>query len=390
MRRTPRLGAGGFDLEDRAVADAGVPAHAGHDLPAVVAPPAPGAAESDLPVPVRVDRQGGRLLLTVDVSGRPDIRALRVAGTARTIPASDLRPRFLLRPGVRAVTIDAAGDDGHFVRVAVVRLTGAGPARADSPPADSAGHPAADPGHPSSTAAVTMPTHLTPDHVTRDAFPTMTPRHGVSLPGHTGATPPGHSAAAATHFSGRVGMPAAHAPSAAPMETPGTVGHMPTNAPGGRHVEEGTDWFDDGLAELWEGPLQEPHDRSVRPWQTHPAPPDSAGFEDAAPVPTVGEPVGPIPPVIDLPWPVVDTPGASTLPASDGFIVLGGVAVTTFLLLTAGVIDRWNMQVGARASRDDRPRMPSRYFRGSPILDGPTSPRPELEQAPGHVAAHSL
>ena len=157
----------------------------------------------------------------------------------------------------------AAGDHGHFVQVAVVRLTGAGPARAESPPADSAGHPTADPGHPMSTAAVTIPTHLTPDHVASDAFPATTPRHGVSLPGHMGTTPPGHSAAAATHFSGLVGMPAAHAPTAGPMETPGMAGPMPTNASGGRHGEEGTDWFDAGLAELWEVPLQRPHDLSV-------------------------------------------------------------------------------------------------------------------------------
>ena len=369
MRRTPRLGAGGIGLEDRAVADAGVPAHPGHDPPAVVAPPTPGDAESHMSISVRVDREGRRLFLTVDVSGHPDVRAVRVAGTARTISAGDPRPRFLLWPGVRAVTVEAAGADGHFVRVAVVRLTGTGPARAESPPADSAGHPAADPGHPMSTAAVTVPTHLTPAHVASDASPAMTPRHGVSLPGHTGTTPLGHSAAAATQFSGLVGMPAAHEPSAGPMETPGTAGPIATKAPGGGHSEEGTDWFDGGLAGLWEGPLQGPHDPSARAWQTHPSRPDSTGVEDEAPpVPAFGELVVPIPPLIDLidlpaPWPVVDAPAPTTPPGSAGMIVVGGVAVTTLLLLTAGVIDRRNRQAGARASQDDRPRMPSRHFR---------------------------
>jgi hypothetical protein len=236
-----------------------------------------------------------------------------------------------------------------------------------------------------------MPTHLTADHVASDAFPATSPIHGDSLPGHMGKARPGHSAAASTHFSGLMGMPAGHAPFAGPMETPGTVGPMPTNAPGVGHGNEGTDWFDAGSGALWDIPMQASHDLSVRPWQTRPAPPDSTGVEDVEAAPAFGEPVVPITPAIDIPaWPVVDSPYATPPPGSDGLIVVGGVAVTTLLLLAAGGIDHWNMQVAARTSRDDGPRRASRYFRGSPMLDGPPSPRPEFEQAPGHVAAHSL
>src|SRR5205085_6254468 len=125
--------------------------------PVVVPPPSPPAAVSAIPFPVRVERTGGHVHLTVDLSGHAEVRAVRVAGAVRTVTAGNPRLQFVVGSDQRVAVVEAAGADGRFVRVSTVRLTGEPPGREPAPSDHSAGEPGAGSPHSTSTAAVTAP-----------------------------------------------------------------------------------------------------------------------------------------------------------------------------------------------------------------------------------------
>jgi hypothetical protein len=334
MATAPQARLNGVELERRLVANAALSATSTMSDMGSMEPAGRLAA---VIAGVNAEPQGGRVLVTVNVSESCPACTLRLAGATRSVGDGVTSAMFRVPLGARTILVEMSDDRGRFVPVMRVELGPDGrvlrqtvlSAGDDGPLEAAAGHESGM-AMPMAGDDASMASHA--GGATGGGA--MSVAHDRMDVTHALATMSGHVADTQPHF-----RPGDAGTGAAAEHMPPESGRSGDTSDGS-HVPEDADPFADAPAAVQDSPSDGGHGPSVRFWPFHQALPwAQAVDDDAEAIAEIVDPMAPLPPLIvtepyDTTLPITDQ-GESTWP-----IAAGGAAATFAFFAASRALER--------------------------------------------------